>query len=94
MEASPPATQAQPRQASVSEKQVLAGPSRVPSSETMLREKPLNPMQGKGQTGGGTLSGKKPLTVYDEAVQKVQEWNEALNGLLCSLTLESTSDVP
>jgi hypothetical protein len=23
---------------------------------------------------------KKPLTVYDEAVQRVQEWNEALNG--------------
>jgi hypothetical protein len=25
---------------------------------------------------------KKPLTVYDEAVQRVQEWNEALNGEL------------
>lgn len=23
---------------------------------------------------------KKPMTVYDEAVQRVQEWNEALNG--------------
>lgn len=28
----------------------------------------------------GTVRQKKPLTVYDEAVQKVQEWNEALNG--------------
>ncbi|OCF73077.1 STE/STE11/CDC15 protein kinase [Kwoniella mangroviensis CBS 8886] len=27
-----------------------------------------------------SLRAKKPMTVYDEAVQRVQEWNEALNG--------------
>jgi hypothetical protein len=30
----------------------------------------------------GTVRPKKPMTVYDEAVLKVQEWNEALNGEL------------
>ncbi|WVF69329.1 hypothetical protein IAT40_004105 [Kwoniella sp. CBS 6097] len=29
---------------------------------------------------GGTVRAKKPMTVYDEAVQRVQEWNEALNA--------------
>ena len=24
---------------------------------------------------------KKPMTVYDQAVQRVQEWNQALNGI-------------
>jgi hypothetical protein len=28
----------------------------------------------------GTVRSKKPMTVYDEAVQRVQQWNEALNG--------------
>ncbi|ORX40201.1 hypothetical protein BD324DRAFT_644621 [Kockovaella imperatae] len=30
--------------------------------------------------GGETIRPKKPMTVYDEAVQRVQEWNEALNA--------------
>ena len=29
-------------------------------------------------SGGETLKAKKPM--YDEAVQRVREWNEALNG--------------
>ncbi|OCF43911.1 STE/STE11/CDC15 protein kinase [Kwoniella heveanensis CBS 569] len=33
-----------------------------------------------GTTDGGTVRAKKPMTVYDEAVQRVQEWNEALNA--------------
>ncbi|WWC70634.1 uncharacterized protein I206_104585 [Kwoniella pini CBS 10737] len=33
-----------------------------------------------GSGGGGTVRAKKPITVYDEAVQRVQEWNEALNA--------------
>lgn len=36
----------------------------------------------KNNAGGDTLKAKKPITVYDEAVQRVQEWNEALNGEL------------
>ncbi|ODN74331.1 hypothetical protein L202_06748 [Cryptococcus amylolentus CBS 6039] len=31
-------------------------------------------------SGSGTVRAKKPMTVYDQAVQRVQEWNEALNG--------------
>ena len=31
-----------------------------------------------------TVRPKKPMTVYDEAVLKVQEWNEALNGMCLS----------
>jgi hypothetical protein len=40
--------------------------------------------QGKGVTAAtsGTIRPRKPMTVYDEAVLKVQEWNEALNGEL------------
>ncbi|WVR06241.1 hypothetical protein IAU60_003271 [Kwoniella sp. DSM 27419] len=30
--------------------------------------------------GSGTVRPKRPMTVYDEAVQRVQEWNEALNA--------------
>ena len=37
--------------------------------------------------GGDTLKAKKPSTVYDEAVQRVQEWNEALNGQILIFTL-------
>ena len=33
-------------------------------------------------SGGETMKAKKPITVYDEAVQRVQEWNEAINGEL------------
>nr|ODO01011.1 STE/STE11/CDC15 protein kinase [Cryptococcus depauperatus CBS 7855] len=29
---------------------------------------------------GGSIRSKKPMTVYDEAVQRVQQWNEALNA--------------
>lgn len=58
-------------------KTVQAGP-RVPSGERRLKEKSANPVVEKGDAG--TVRQKKPLTVYDEAVQKVQEWNEALNG--------------
>lgn len=34
----------------------------------------------KNASGAETMKVKKPITVYDEAVQRVQEWNEALNG--------------
>ncbi|WVQ96827.1 hypothetical protein IAU59_003934 [Kwoniella sp. CBS 9459] len=37
-------------------------------------------MEGSAGTEGGTVRAKKPMTVYDEAVQRVQEWNEALNA--------------
>ncbi|KAK4686255.1 hypothetical protein P7C73_g3874, partial [Tremellales sp. Uapishka_1] len=30
--------------------------------------------------GNATVRAKKPMTVFDEAVQRVQEWNEALNA--------------
>jgi hypothetical protein len=30
------------------------------------------------ETANGKTRGERPLTVYDEAVQRVQEWNEAL----------------
>nr|XP_019045791.1 STE/STE11/CDC15 protein kinase [Kwoniella bestiolae CBS 10118]OCF24721.1 STE/STE11/CDC15 protein kinase [Kwoniella bestiolae CBS 10118] len=40
-----------------------------------------NTSSGSGSgSGSGTVRAKKPMTVYDEAVQRVQEWNEALNG--------------
>lgn len=29
---------------------------------------------------GHTVKSKKPITEYSAAIQKVQEWNEALNG--------------
>ncbi|ODN75633.1 STE/STE11/CDC15 protein kinase [Cryptococcus wingfieldii CBS 7118] len=32
-------------------------------------------------SGSGTVRAKKPMTVYDQAVQRVQEWNEALNAV-------------
>ncbi|WRT67650.1 uncharacterized protein IL334_004622 [Kwoniella shivajii] len=37
-------------------------------------------VSSSGSGGGGTVRAKKPMTVYDEAVQRVQEWNEALNA--------------
>ena len=44
-------------------------------------------LSASGSSGSGvdmgTVRPKKPLTVYDEAVLKVQEWNEALNGEIC-----------
>lgn len=36
---------------------------------------------------GGTIRPKKVTTVYDEAVLRVQEWNEALNGMCRCLLL-------
>ncbi|WWD18350.1 hypothetical protein CI109_102800 [Kwoniella shandongensis] len=35
---------------------------------------------GGQKVGSGTVRAKKPMTVYDEAVQRVQQWNEALNA--------------
>jgi hypothetical protein len=38
-------------------------------------------MSASGSGGSDTVrTKKKPSTVYDEAVSRVREWNEALNG--------------
>lgn len=76
---SPQASQTHSRQPSTTSKQPPPTSSRVPSSEAKLREKPVYPVSDRSGDVG-TVRAKKPLTVYDEAVQKVQEWNEALNG--------------
>jgi serine/threonine protein kinase len=66
---------------------VSSRPSSVRSSDSSLERKIVPPHHGAGEI---TVRPTKPTTVYDEAVQQVQKWNEALNGVsLCSPTLSS-----
>ncbi|KAL7423239.1 Protein kinase of the Mitotic Exit Network [Cryptotrichosporon argae] len=60
-----------------------------PKADTSTRSRPGTiralPPASEGaeeayKDAGATVKGKKPMTVYDEAVQRVQEWNEALNA--------------
>lgn len=47
-------------------------------------------MPASGSGGSDTVRAKKkPSTVYDEAVSRVREWNEALNGKLFSTVLRA-----
>lgn len=78
-----PAPTAQPRSREASLSKATGGPSALrPSS---LRA--VTPANGatklvvRTPSGGETVKARKPGKVYhDEAVQRVQEWNQKLNG--------------
>ncbi|WWC62426.1 uncharacterized protein I303_105022 [Kwoniella dejecticola CBS 10117] len=85
----PPSAPVQPRPTPTSRPQSRAGSVRVSSGgRDTVRSNEKKSSSGVGQTsissagsgGGGTVRAKKSMTVYDEAVQRVQEWNEALNA--------------
>lgn len=49
------------------------------------KSRPEREGENEKQSRQGTVKPrKKIMTVYDEAVQRVQEWNEALKGSYCS----------
>ena len=61
-----------------------ASPTKTTSRQGTVRAAPpakaaIAPRSGS-KSGMDIVPEKKALTVYDEAVQRVQEWNEALNG--------------
>ncbi|WWD04732.1 hypothetical protein V865_002803 [Kwoniella europaea PYCC6329] len=56
------------------------GKDTVRSSERKSTNVGQNSANVSSGSGSGTVRAKKPMTVYDEAVQRVQEWNEALNA--------------
>ena len=68
--------------------------SRIPSPSTSttsskpgsVRVASMNPPHLVPKGSGDVAKARKPMTVYDEAVQRVQEWNEALNGRYVLLT--------
>ncbi|GFZ45328.1 non-specific serine/threonine protein kinase [Saitozyma sp. JCM 24511] len=80
---SPPPSRPESRVPSATEPKPK-GSVRVPSNESRTRDGRLEggDTRGAALTAAetGTVRPKKPLTVYDEAVQRVQEWNEALNA--------------
>ncbi|TYJ51976.1 hypothetical protein B9479_007421 [Cryptococcus floricola] len=49
-------------------------------TEKNSKDEGLKVPEREKNSGSGTVRAKKPMTVYDQAVQRVQEWNEALNG--------------
>ncbi|WWC88803.1 uncharacterized protein L201_003716 [Kwoniella dendrophila CBS 6074] len=85
----PPSIPVQPKPPTPSRPQSRAGSVRVSSggrdtvrlNERKSTSSNQNSMTSTGSgASGGTVRAKKPMTVYDEAVQRVQEWNEALNA--------------
>lgn len=74
-------------------------PTRTPSGKTVTLAPPpahypsdRDPAKIPASNSGGSdtvRAKKKPSTVYDEAVSRVREWNEALNGMSRSVLVRS-----
>ncbi|WVQ72942.1 hypothetical protein IAR50_002504 [Cryptococcus sp. DSM 104548] len=58
-----------------------ANPNEKEEKENNSKAEGLKVPERKKNSGTETVRAKKPMTVYDQAVQRVQEWNEALNAV-------------
>jgi hypothetical protein len=68
-----------PRQTSGSNSSSRRVPTPIPATEKDQVKSVASSAVATG-AGGDTLRATKPVTVYCEAVQRVQQWNQALNG--------------